>query len=46
VPPYWSVPVSVCGDGLRCLPADHLGYDPLSTNWRQTGILVDVHPVS
>ena len=36
-----------CGacDGLRRLPAQHLHHDPLSTERRQTGILVDVHPV-
>jgi hypothetical protein len=33
-----------CG-GLRRLPARHLHDDPLSTNRRQSGILVDVHPV-
>src|SRR5215207_9676739 len=33
-----------CG-GLRRLPAQHLLHNPLSTKRRQTGILVDVHPV-
>jgi hypothetical protein len=32
-------------DGLRRLPALHLPHDPLSTKWRQPGILVHVHPV-
>src|SRR4029078_4643888 len=36
-----------CGfaDGLRRLPALNLPYNSLSTVWRQTGILVHVHPV-
>ena len=36
-----------CGfaDGLRRLPALNLPYNSLSTVWRQTGILVPVHPV-
>src|SRR6188474_2329863 len=36
-----------CGfaDGLRRLPALNLSYNSLSTVWRQTGILVHVHPV-
>ena len=32
-------------DGLRRLPALNLPYNSLSTVWRQTGILVHVHPV-
>ena len=36
-----------CGfsDGLRRLPNLNLPYNSLSTVWRQTGILVHVHPV-
>src|SRR5215212_4509370 len=34
----------LCG-GLRRLPAQHLHHNPLSTERRQTGILMDVHPV-
>jgi len=33
-------------DSLRRLPARHLAHDPLSTMRRETGILVNVHPVS
>ena len=35
---------SSCG-GLRRLPARHLSHIPLSTKWRQPGILMDVPPV-
>jgi hypothetical protein len=32
-------------NGLRGLPAQSLAHQPLSTARRQTGILVNVHPV-
>jgi peptide/nickel transport system substrate-binding protein len=41
---YLANACGLCG-GLRRLPALDLPHQPLSTNRRQTGILVDVRPV-